>query len=127
LGSNKIGDDGGKALGVVLRHNQSLKTLSICRNPKLGWETGKAMYAALLDCNNSTLTTLDILDGNPHIPNAKVMEHLVNANRAGRYLVHQGDVPLGLWHLVLAKAPLVEPELGFFFLPERPDLVGATS
>jgi hypothetical protein len=118
LNFNKIGDEGGKALANALKTNNSLKQLGMNKN-QLGLESARALSEALE--LNVTLTRLDLFE-NPDMP-PPVVEKLqlyIRANKVGRYVLREPLFPASWWSFVLEG---IEPEMLFFFLKQKPELL----
>ncbi|CAJ1944481.1 unnamed protein product [Cylindrotheca closterium] len=118
LNSNRIGDVGGEAIALAMKDNTTLKFLGM-RSNQLGKRTANAMFSSLR--TNMSLTTLQI-DKNPDLKESvPLLTHIVQSNRAGRYLLGQKDaVPHSLWTLIFQQ---LECDMLFFFLSEHPELV----
>ncbi|KAL3945382.1 MAG: hypothetical protein SGBAC_000515 [Bacillariaceae sp.] len=118
LNSNRIGDVGGEAIALALKDNSTLKFLGM-RSNQLGKRTAKAMISSLKI--NMTLTTLQI-DQNPNLEEkVPLLTHIVQCNRAGRYLLRQNnEVPYALWPSVFQQ---LECDMVLFFLMEHPELI----
>mmetsp|Transcript_13624 Transcript_13624/g.32928 ORF Transcript_13624/g.32928 Transcript_13624/m.32928 type:complete len:264 (+) Transcript_13624:1047-1838(+) len=118
LNSNRIGDVGGEAIANSLKANTTLKFLGM-RSNQLGKRTANAMLSSLKV--NMSLTTLQI-DKNPDLEeNVPLLAHIVQSNRAGRYLLGQKDeVPRALWPLLFEQ---LECDMLLFFLTEHPELI----
>jgi hypothetical protein len=101
-----------------MKDNTKLKFLGI-RSNQLGKRTANAMLSSLTI--NISLTTLQI-DKNPDLEESvPLLIHVVQSNRAGRYLLGQKDeVPRALWTLLFEQ---LECDMLFFFLTEHPELV----
>ncbi len=121
LNSNQIGDSGGEAIGNLLKTNTSIKRLDLTKNHRLLGSRTANMFSDALE-TNMTLVELS-LDENPNLQHATIsILQLVQANRAGRYLLHHFPTPpIGLWPMVLEG---LESDTQYFFLQERPTLVG---
>mmetsp|Transcript_5977 Transcript_5977/g.17305 ORF Transcript_5977/g.17305 Transcript_5977/m.17305 type:complete len:313 (-) Transcript_5977:26-964(-) len=132
LNSNRIGDKGGVALGKMLMSNTSLRKLCLAKN-RLGRNSLQSFWQAL-HTNNTTLWELQ-LDDNPKLHSfiqiKGQMQRYLQANRAGRYLLHQDPPPpLSLWPHVLERctrqsSSCIPPRLSdpqFYFLQEVPAL-----
>ena len=118
LNSNRIGDVGGEAIAQSLEENATLKFLGMRAN-QLGERTSKAMISSLRI--NMSLTTLQI-EQNPNLEDvAPLLMHIVQSNRAGRYLLGQKhEIPHSLWPSLFSQ---LEDDMLFFFLTEHPELV----
>lgn len=118
LNCNKMGDEGGKELANALKTNNSLMQLGMNKN-QLGLESARALTEALEQ--NVTLTRLDLVE-NPGIP-PPVIESLhmyIRANEVGRYALREPLFPASWWSFVLEG---IEPEMTFFFLKQKPELL----
>lgn len=136
LNSNLIGDRGGEAIGRMLQTNRSLRSIRMSNN-RLGSRTAIALWRALQ--SNVTLCDLQ-LDGNPDLcllpdcpsksyPYVKFsvrdqlattsrFETLVQANKAGRYLLKAYNEAFDtrcLWPRVLVN---LDPDPLFYFVKE---------
>lgn len=91
LNSNSFGDAGGKIIAEAMRDNTGLKTLGLARN-SLKSETANSFLTTLDFNRNVSLVSLSLSD-NPDIPKSseRSISYLVRANRAGRYLLRNGD------------------------------------
>jgi Ran GTPase-activating protein (RanGAP) involved in mRNA processing and transport len=118
LNFNKMGDEGGKALANSLKTNNSLTQLGMNKN-QLGLESAGALTEALEQ--NVTLTRLDLFE-NPDMPPA-VIEKLqlhIRANKKGRYVLREPLFPASWWSFVLEG---IDPDMTFFFLKQKPELL----
>lgn len=118
LNSNRIGDLGGEAIARSLSENSTLKFLGM-RSNQLGGRTAKAIMSSLEV--NMSLTTLQI-DKNPDLDDkVLLLMHIVQTNRAGRYLLGQKhETPHSLWPSLFSQ---LDCEMLFFFLTEHPELI----
>jgi Ran GTPase-activating protein (RanGAP) involved in mRNA processing and transport len=118
LNFNKMGDEGGRALANALKTNNSLMQLNMNKN-QLGLESARALTEALEQ--NVNLTRLDLFE-NPGMP-PTVIENLqlyTRANKVGRYVLREPFFPASWWSFVLEG---IEPEMTFFFLKQKPELL----
>jgi hypothetical protein len=88
LNSNRIGDEGGVAIGKALHHNTTLRELGL-KNNQLGDKTGHAFFEMLQRAGNVTVTSL-LLAQNPNLSLETLLkvQTLTEANHYGRYLLY---------------------------------------
>lgn len=91
LNYNNIGDEGGKIIADALKDNTCLKTLGLAHN-SLKSETASSLLRSL-ECNRNVTLVRLFLHGNPEFPKSleRTISYLVQANRAGRYLLRNDD------------------------------------
>jgi hypothetical protein len=118
LNFNKMGDEGGKALANSLKTNNSLTQLGMNKN-QLGLESAGALTEALEQ--NVTLTRLDLFE-NPDMSPVVVekLHLLIRANQVGRYVLREPLFPASWWSFVLEG---IDPDMTFFFLKQKPELL----
>jgi Ran GTPase-activating protein (RanGAP) involved in mRNA processing and transport len=118
LNFNKMGDEGGEALANSLKTNNSLMQLG-CNKNQLGLKSARAFTEALEQ--NVALTRLNLFE-NPDMP-LSVIENLhlvIRANKVGRYVLREPLFPASWWSFVLEG---IEPDMTFFFLKQKPELL----
>jgi hypothetical protein len=91
LNYNNIGDEGGKIIADALKDNTCLKTLGLAHN-SLKSETASSLLQSL-ECNRNVTLLCLFLGDNPEFPKSleRTISYLVQANRAGRYLLRNDD------------------------------------
>jgi hypothetical protein len=145
LDHNEIDVEGAMALADMLRENTALHVLQLSSNQTR--DTGAQALARVLAKDNVTLKRLAVnanrvtskgveslviaLQSNVTLQYIEVDQHttsvhselslLLQQNRAGRCLLRDESVPLGMWAYVLGRSSR-QPNVLYYFLKELPSL-----
>lgn len=116
LNCNLIGNGGAQAISDALRGNRTLKSLVLLGNSRLS--CGDPFVECLY--TNITLEKCDLQ--RTEIENVRVIDYYLTLNRCGRSILRLGDIPCGLWPILLDRVSQKSGDAMYFFCTQKPEL-----
>jgi hypothetical protein len=122
--ANDVGSEAARAMADVLMTNKSLTTLDFGSN-RITDDGGKALVAASQsECHVSLPREFEDNPMSDTVKNQ--ISYLVSLNSAGRQLLRGYNVPLGLWAFFLSRSNQQEcqqADVIYYILRSKPELV----